>query len=652
MKNYLVLLLVLINTYTIFSQPISVIAGIDKDNNITIKWFSNHQFNIEGVNIYKREVGTNDWIKLNQTPIKRAEDVSQTSRDTTLLFYSALTYNKPSNPDDEGTWRIAVITNGILDPKFAEFYGMQFIDKNIVSGKTYEYKVVRITKGTEGEFSISNQVKVEPYSKPAAPSGFTEKAGEKDLKFLWSHDRKKFFAYNIYRSDSKQRTKVKINKYPIVVFEFRDEAGNLSKAEQYFIDTSLAIGKTYYYELTGIDYLGRESLPTEELAASTKDMTPPAEAFDIKISVKSDSVLLSWKIVKEDDLKEINIYRSKEFEGEYKKINKSPLRINQESFLDVLDRYEPVYYYKIETVDLSGNTTETFPKGVIVIDNKPPAQPSDLEAIGEVGRVVLKWKNNSESDLLGYFVWRSFTGKENDFLLLNPEPTSTNTYIDSLNKEINNLIIYRIKAVDTNYNESQYSKIVNVRMVDVTSPDKPILLNVSSEDLKVKLKWLKNNEPGLAGYDVFFSTDENPNSFLKFNTKLINTNFYEAEVKKAGNYSFYIVAIDSAGNISENSDTLFSSVIYKEPLNKNIKVSGFYDLNKNANIIKWNKIEQAAGFIVYRREKNDELSFPVSNFIFNEIFEDREVEKDKYYYFVRIFDKDDNSFDSEEIFPQ
>lgn len=80
------------------------------------------------------------------------------------------------------------------------------------------------------------------------------------------------------------------------------------------------------------------------------------------------------------------------------------------------------------------------------------------------------------------------SGKEDDFLLLNPDPTPNNNYIDSLNKEINNIITYRIKAVDTNYNESPYSKTVNVRMIDVTPPDKPVLLKVSNQNLKVKLE--------------------------------------------------------------------------------------------------------------------------------------------------------------------
>lgn len=221
-------------------------AGIDKDNFVTIKWFSNHQFNVEGVNIYNREFGSNEWIKLNQTPIKRSNDISNTTRDTTLLFYNALTYNKPKNPENEGTWRIAIITTGILDPKFAEFYVIQYVDKEIEFGKTYEYKVVRVENGQEKEGSVFNQVKIEQYKQPQPPTGLIAKEDENSIKFIWTHDKKKFFAYSLYRSDSKQAKKVKINKHPIMVFEFKDEAGKSRRAEQFFIDTNLVSGKTYY----------------------------------------------------------------------------------------------------------------------------------------------------------------------------------------------------------------------------------------------------------------------------------------------------------------------------------------------------------------------------------------------------------------------
>ncbi|MCS7053016.1 MAG: hypothetical protein NZM09_04710 [Ignavibacterium sp.] len=651
MKNLLITTIIILGLENIFSQPLSVVAGIDKDNFVTIKWFSNHQFNVEGVNIYKREVGANEWIKLNQTPIKRSNDISNSTRDTTLLFYNALTYNKPKDPEDEGTWRIAIITTGILDPKFAEFYGMQYVDKEIESGKTYEYKIVRVENGQEKEGSISNQVKIEQYKQPQPPTGLITREDENSVKFLWTHDKKKFFAYNLYRSDSKQGKKVKINKHPIMVFEFKDEAGKSKRAEQFFIDTNLVSGKTYYYELTGFDYLGRESLPSEEIAATTKDKTPPAEAFDVKVSVKSDSVILSWKVQKEKDLKEINIYRGKQFDGEFIKINKSPLKINVEKYVDVLDKYEPAYFYSIETVDLSGNSTRTFPTAVVITDSKPPAQPKDLEAVGEVGRVVLKWKNNTESDLLGYFVWRSMSGKEDDFLLLNPDPTPNNTYIDSLNKEINNIITYRIKAVDTNYNESPYSKTVNVRMIDVTPPDKPILLKVSNQDLKVKLEWLRNYEPNLAGYDVFYAEINSDSVFNKANREFIKTTSYEFDLASSGDYKFYIVAIDSSGNISENSDTLECSIFYQVPLNKNVSLSGFFDPERKVSSLRWNKIDLASGFVVYKRDKNEDLSAPISNFITENQFEDPQGEKDRYYYFIRIYDNDGNSYDSDEIIP-
>ena len=447
-----------------YAQSLAVVAGLKDDGFVYVRWFSNSTFNVEGVNIYKRDLSENQWTKLNQSPIKRIEDVSKTSQDSSLKYYSILTYNKPADPDDEGTWKLAVLAQGIFDSDFADFYGMQYIDRNTENGKTYEYKVVRITNGVEGEGSISNQVKIESFSRPDSPTDFSNKNGDGFVEFKWNHDKKRFFAYNIYRSESSNGHRTKINRDAIFVFSFRDSQGKSFTAENYFKDTSVVNGRNYYYRLNGIDFLGRESKLTAELIGSPKDLVPPPAAYDLKAIVNSDSVVLFWKIEKVNDLKEINILRGKELKGPFATINKTPLSINSNTYIDVITDYEPAYYYVVESVDYSGNSSQSFPKVALIPDLTPPSIPKDLFATGEVGRVILQWKENQEKDLAGYFIWRSFSGEEDDFLLLTTEPYNSNTYIDSLNKEISNVITYRIKALDKSFNESDYSKTVNVRM--------------------------------------------------------------------------------------------------------------------------------------------------------------------------------------------
>lgn len=653
MKKIILVITLFISCYSLSnSQSISVVAGLKEDGAVYIRWFSNSTFNVEGVNVYKRTVSDNNWAKLNSLPIKRAEDVSKSTSDSTLKYYSILTYNKPQDPDDEGTWRLAVLAQGIFDSDFADFYGMQFIDKEVETGKTYEYKVIKITNGTEGEGSISNQIKIGSYIKPDAPNGFSHNDGDGFVNFKWNHDKKKFFAYNIYRSESPGGNRTLINENAIFVFNFRNAQGQSVTAEDFYTDTSVINGKTYFYELCGIDFLGRESKPSQQIKALPRDIVPPSAAYNVKTIIKSDSVIVSWQIEKDKDLKEINILRSNDFNGPFTKLNKSPLSQDALNYTDIIKNPEPAYYYVVESVDFSGNVNNSFPSFTIIPDLEPPSTPKDLTAIGEVGRVILQWKNNLEKDLAGYFIWRSLSGEEDDFLLLTTEPYVSNKYIDSLNKEISNVITYRIKALDKSFNESDYSKTVNVRMKDVTPPEKPLLVSVINDSSTVKISWIKNSEPDLIGYNVFISSGENQKAFRKLNEKPIQSEFYENEIKISGDYKFYINAIDSSGNFSENSDTLECSVILEENSVNQLKIiSAIYNNEKNAAIISWNKLQDVAGYIVYRRDKDDDLAESISELIQQNTFEDNASEKDKYFYSVRAFDNQGNVFISEEISP-
>ncbi len=653
MKKIILVITLIISCYSLSnSQSISVVAGLKEDGTVYIRWFSNSTFNVEGVNVYKRTVSDNNWVKLNSSPIKRAEDVSKSTSDSTLKYYSILTYNKPQDPDDEGTWRLAVLAQGIFDSDFASFYGMQFIDKDAQAGKTYEYKVVKIINGAETEASISNQIKIESYEKPDSPSEFVNLDGDGFVKLKWNHDKKKYFAYNLYRKESLSGNGIRINEDPIFVFSFRDNQGKAYTSDYYFTDTSITNGKTYFYQLSGVDFLGRESKLTQEIKALPKDLTPPPSAFDLKTVIKSDSIFISWQLEKVKDLKEINILRSTDFNGPFTRINNISLNTNSSNYIDLIKEYQPAYYYVIESIDFSGNSNLSYPKVAIIPDLIPPAIPKDLTAVGEVGRVILQWSKNREKDLAGYFIWRSMSGEEDDFLLLTTEPYNSNIYIDSLNKEISNVITYRIKALDNSFNESEYSKKVNVRMKDVTPPEKPLLVSVTNDSSVIRINWIQNSEPDLTGYNVFISSGENQKAFRKLNEKPVQSDFYVNEIKNSGDYKFYINAIDSSGNFSENSDTLECSVILEEKSVNLLKIiSAIYNNEKNAAIISWNKLQDVAGYIVYRRDKDDDLAESISELIQQNNFEDNASEKDKYYYSVRAFDNQGNVFISEEVSP-
>ncbi|MFT5162819.1 MAG: endonuclease I/subtilisin-like proprotein convertase family protein [Alteromonadaceae bacterium] len=88
-------------------------------------------------------------------------------------------------------------------------------------------------------------------------------------------------------------------------------------------------------------------------------------------------------------------------------------------------------------------------------DTTPPLAPSVLSATGGDGNVALSWAANTDSDLMGYNVYRSntsggATSKVNTSVLTATSYADTNVSGDTT-------YYYTIKAVDTSFNESAVS---------------------------------------------------------------------------------------------------------------------------------------------------------------------------------------------------
>jgi hypothetical protein len=81
-----------------------------------------------------------------------------------------------------------------------------------------------------------------------------------------------------------------------------------------------------------------------------------------------------------------------------------------------------------------------------------------VTAISNGQSISLVWLPNAESDLAGYYVYRS--GEEHHYQKLTQERITTASYTDS-SVEKGKTYYFRIKAVDTSGNESDYSEEVS-----------------------------------------------------------------------------------------------------------------------------------------------------------------------------------------------
>lgn len=123
--------------------------------------------------------------------------------------------------------------------------------------------------------------------------------------------------------------------------------------------------------------------------------------------------------------------------------------------------YSYVVRAMLETATGSIESFDSKKLEVINPDVYPPRPPSEVTAISSGEFISLVWLPNSEPDLAGYFVYRS--GQDRDFKRLNETPIVTASTIDKT-AEKGQTYFYRIKAVDSQGNVSDFSEEVNEKV--------------------------------------------------------------------------------------------------------------------------------------------------------------------------------------------
>jgi hypothetical protein len=110
----------------------------------------------------------------------------------------------------------------------------------------------------------------------------------------------------------------------------------------------------------------QESGTWDVVCDSTTTTTPPTviELASFTATPKAGKISLQWTTESEINNAEFNLYRSERENGEYAKINSSLIPAQGSStqgasyeFTDTNIRNRKTYYYKLEDIDLSGNST-------------------------------------------------------------------------------------------------------------------------------------------------------------------------------------------------------------------------------------------------------------------------------------------------------
>jgi uncharacterized protein len=229
-------------------------------------------------------------------------------------------------------------------------------------------------------------------------------------------------------------------------------------------DTGLQYGRVYVYRVRAYSMKGGVSGYSDEVrAAPLLSLSPPknlaAESGDTVVTLTWDAVTTKSDGSLHQGFVGYVVYRGTE-PGKY---DEAPL--NKETIAGVMYRDTAVandkqYYYRVRTVDSPvkpwQESLDSLEVSATPRDTTPPEPPKNITVVPGIGRVFLTWSENKESDLAGYYVYRSVKSGAG-YERLTAKPLNRSTFSDETVKQ-GTTYYYFITAVDKSGNESRRSK--------------------------------------------------------------------------------------------------------------------------------------------------------------------------------------------------
>lgn len=640
------ILLFFLASGSIHAQNSQVIAhnpstNTDGHTSILIKWYSPEILYREGINIYRRMEGQSNWEKLNTTPIKLKDDVNpeEILKDEELEFYVNLIKEDGIDFEEE-ILLFNVLLKSFQSNVFADFLGIYFEDSTAQFGKAYTYRVNKIVGAQETFLGQSQLIKADVFV-PAAPvSEFKIVQNKNFFEFDWKIEENRFYAVNLYQTSSDTLGEIKINQNPMVITEIETDSGLVYPSPK-FKKRDFKEGVNYTFQIAGVGFFEEETKRTDPISLSFNDITPPLPPTLLKYTQDTMRVDLIWSSPSDPQIDRVVLYRSSYSQGPFEKIADV---MGREAYTDEIIVPGPYYYY-LSSFDYAGNEAQSKRVFVEIPDQDPPMPPEGVVIAVDTGSMLIRWKVNPELDIKGYIVFRSAeVDSKEHFVLLTGDPLTKAEYRQVLPKNVKNEFSFYVVAIDTADNRSSHSKAVQGRLPDVTAPEKPFIKSVQIVNNRVVLEWTPNVDADLAGYHVYRSDSVKVPKFQRVNQNMLAaqiTKYTDRNVLPDKNYFYYLVALDSSGNLSLPSAQFLAKVAAEEDLSGQLKLSLRYKKRKRENRLIWTAPDgDWLGYMVYRGTSSDALK-PLTGILkdIQTSYVDKSLSKDALTYQIRAFDK-------------
>jgi hypothetical protein len=524
--------------------------------------------------------------------------------------------------------------------------GRLILDTTVVIGHKYEYQFQRIsTRGEKKIIGISNVVNYPETNLLAKPKLKKREAEQDRVAITWFIKRGKKPAYfKVYR-----RTSGIGNNWENIMAESKIGQMKPDTFALQMTDIEVAPNQNYDYFIRVADSFGNYAANSDTASIVTykyQDVNLPYR-FRTKSIDSLQAIQLRWNVKEKALMAGLEVYRSKDYDKDYKLIGRSS--IADTTFLD--SNVEPMitYYYYLQAVDQVGrNSVRTVRAYGNLTDGEKPMSPRRVKAEKTKSGIKISWKK-TEPFVENFYVYRA-TGIDGKMLLISPLlfskdsiPSFTDT-TSTLNARFQ--YGYAVRAVSTSHKESVLSDTVYIQpnatkiIGNLAAPQNLSAIKIS--DKLVTLFWddATAMDVNIGGYDVFKKTN-NSATFAKLNKYMLpasQNHFRDSTFVKDQTAEYQVKSVSADLKIQSKASTSANIQNRTEVLTAPINFTITEKMVEKSAVLSWAKSEDnpTHNIKIYRAEQasksSAKLLITMPNTIENYVDKTVEVGKSYFYY--------------------
>lgn len=618
-----------------------------------------------GFIVQRREKGSSSWTdlsKLTPAPYSEFEKMGEKKDDALLVgfmsHYDEVMKQMEGDSiegDSEADGTIAVkeyknpeslaMSYGMaliaceLDTNLAKMGALYYMDKNVVSNKTYEYRVVSSDKKDDPKARVAS---VDMNVRTTLPKPGDLKFGNEGNTVYFEWDitalQDVYAGYILERSEDGKNFR-RLNAEPIVHIYADEKFKNICS----YNDSLPQCDKDYFYRLRGLNNFGVTG-PASNPVKVHVECEYLVEVFIDSVKVDDKNVAdIRWSVKNPANQKiaGFNVQRVSKLDvdptdvkSSFTTLNKSLLSPKSRSYkdakTDMTNYYRVVAYGKKENEYAVSNVVFAHQ-----IDSVPPAPPTGLTGeIDSAGVVRIRWKANEEPDIMAYRVF--FANDSNDvFIGCSDTFLTTPYYTDTLFLgSLTNEIYYKVLALDKNFNQSKLSHALKLEKPDTIPPAKAVFISVKQDSTRTMwIKWENSPSTDVQRVELYRKNIDDSNwNLLRTWPADSLVEIYEDHGFNGSIVQYQLVTYDKSNNATPSESVPVKGKAESIEVIDNVKMTRTDDgalsiswSKKNYNIIK---------YYIYRVE-NDKKPLLKATLPGNErIYKDDSVKKGSRYKYI------------------